>query len=123
MSDILKKVEILEQQAKQYGFYWPNYDAVMQQIRSEILEVEELLDQKESKRLEEEIGDLLHAVISLCFYCGYSTEITLERALNKFEKRFNLTRILAAEDGLQNLHGKDMNEMMKYWKMAKNIVG
>ena len=97
----------------------------MQQIHSECREIDELLPTKESnpERLQEEIGDLLHAAISLCVYCGYDTNITLEQALNKFEKRFHQTKYFAAKDGYSNLHGKNMEEMMKYWKMAKEAVG
>jgi uncharacterized protein YabN with tetrapyrrole methylase and pyrophosphatase domain len=123
MSDILKKVETVEEQAKNYGFYWPNADAVMQQIYSECQEVEELLDTNSHERLQEEIGDLLHAVLSLCTYCGYDTKITLEQALNKFEKRFNMTKTFAQRAGHQDMHGKNMNEMMKYWDMAKKSIG
>lgn len=123
MKGVIKKVEKLENEAKEYGFYWPNSDAVMQQIYSECQEVQELLDQGNSQRLQEEIGDLLHAVMSLCVYCGYDTEITLTQALNKFEKRFNMTKFFAESDGHSNLHGKTMDEMMKYWKMAKEAVG
>lgn len=123
MNNIIKKVEIVEHQAKEYGFYWPNADAVMQQILSECEEVEELLDKNESPELQEEIGDLLHAVISLCVYCGYDTKITLEQALNKFEKRFNMTKVFAQEAGYQNMHGQNMEKMMKYWDMAKRSIG
>lgn len=123
MNDIIKKVEIIEKQAKDYGFYWPNTDAVMQQILSECQEVEELLDKPKSERLQEEIGDLLHATISLCVFCGYDTKVTLEQALNKFEKRFNMTKVFSQKAGHHNMHGQSMNEMMKYWDMAKKSIG
>jgi uncharacterized protein YabN with tetrapyrrole methylase and pyrophosphatase domain len=121
MTDLLKKVESLEIQAKEYGFYWHNAEQVMQQIHSECKEIEELLDDrnKQSKELQEEIGDLLHAAISLCVYCGYDSKTTLEQALNKFEKRFIMTKYYAKQDGHNNLHGKTVKEMMKYWDMAK----
>lgn len=123
MNNIITKVEIVENEAKEYGFYWPNADAVMQQILSECKEVEELLDKTKPAELQEEIGDLLHAVISLCVYCGYDTKITLEQALNKFEKRFNMTKVFAQKAGYQNMHGQSMDKMMKYWDMAKRSVG
>ncbi|MCT4635037.1 MAG: nucleotide pyrophosphohydrolase [Rickettsiales bacterium] len=123
MNNIMKKVELVENQAKDYGFYWPNSDAVMQQILSECKEVEELLNKTNSTELQEEIGDLLHAVISLCIYCGYDTKTTLEQALNKFEKRFNMTKVFAQKAGYQNMHGQNMDKMMKYWDMAKRSVG
>jgi uncharacterized protein YabN with tetrapyrrole methylase and pyrophosphatase domain len=125
MSDIIKKTEELEKKSKEFGFYWLEYDSIMEQIHSEHQEIAELLAEEkiDQKRLQEEIGDLLHATISLCYYCGFSSEETLTKALNKFQKRFDKTKELAIEDGNQNLHDKTKVEMMKYWDMAKRIVG
>ena len=70
MGDAIKKIIQLEKQAKEYGFYWPDHESVMKQIYSECDEVNEVLaDSCSSKeRLEEEVGDLLHAVFSLCVF-------------------------------------------------------
>ena len=123
--NIIKKIVEVEKQAKDFGFYWPNTDVIMDQINSECEEIDELLKDKNSssKRLQEEIGDLLHAAFSLSFFCGHNPEATLEEALAKFEKRFIQTKNLAQEAGHQNLHGKDMDEMMEYWDQAKKQVG
>lgn len=54
----LKKID---QEAKDFGFYWESIEGVFQQIDSECQEV---LDEfKERKKLQEEIGDLFHAII------------------------------------------------------------
>lgn len=125
MNDIIKKTEELEKKSKEFGFYWLKADSIMQQIHSEHQEIAELLAEEkiDQERLQEEIGDLLHATISLCYYCGFSSEDTLGKALNKFQKRFDKTKELAIEDGNHDLHGKTEVEMMKYWNMAKVIVG
>ena len=123
--DIIKKIVKVENQAKNFGFYWPNTDVIMDQIHSECQEIDELLKDKNSspERLQEEIGDLLHAAFSLSVYCGHDPENTLEEALAKFEKRFIQTKNLAQEAGHKNLHGKNMKEMMAYWDKAKKQVG
>ncbi len=124
-NDLIKHLEIIENQAKDYGFYWPNHKEIMKQIRSECEEVEELLADNNSSpaRLQEEIGDLMHAIFSLCVYCGFDSKITLEQALAKFEKRFVMTKSFAEEAGHKNLHGQTMEQMMEYWKKAKEVVG
>ena len=123
--DLIKNLEISEKQAKDYGFYWPNSNEIMKQIRSECKEVEDLLDSQNPspKHLQEEIGDLMHAVFSLCVYCGFDSKITLEQTLAKFEKRFAGLKHFAEQAGHKDLHGQTMEQMMQYWQKAKEVVG
>ena len=59
--DLIKNLEISEKQAKDYGFYWPNSNEIMKQIRSECKEVEELLEVEEFLEVKEflEVEELL----------------------------------------------------------------
>lgn len=118
---IFKKLIEIETQAKEYGFYWPDTKSIIEQINSEILEIEELLQGRNHAKdhLQEEIGDLLHAVFSLCVYCNFDPQTTLDKSLKKFEKRFNKVKELAAKDGLKDLHNKSIEESMQYWSVAK----
>lgn len=119
--ETFKKLIKLETQAKEYGFYWPDTKSIIEQINSEIIEIEELLqDTKHStEHLNEEIGDLLHAVFSLCIYHNYDPQVTLEKSLAKFEKRFNKVKELALNDGFTDLKNNPIAESMKYWQQAK----
>ena len=121
MDNVIKKIVTSEMKAKEYGFYWRDYATVMDQVRSECDEVDELIIDPTSsrERLKEEMGDLLHAVFSLCIYCELDPELTLNNSLNKFEERYKLTKHFAKEDGHHNLHGKTTEEMMIYWNKAK----
>lgn len=74
-------------------------------------------------KLEEEIGDLLHAVFSLTVFCQLSPKITLEKTLTKFEKRLNAVKQLAKENGLTTLENHTFDELMLYWNKAKELVG
>jgi len=71
------------------------------------------------KKLQEEIGDLLHAVFSLCIFCQFEAEETLLNSINKFERRFNMIKSLAKENGLNTLHGHSFDELMILWHQAK----
>lgn len=79
-------------------------------------------DQNKSK-LQEEIGDLLHAAFSLCIFCGLDAEQTLKDSVTKFERRFLSVKQLAAKDNLHTLKGKNFKELMLYWDQAKKLVG
>lgn len=110
----------LEKEAINFGLQWENKIQIMKQIRSECLEIEEHLDtNNNSVALQDELGDLLHAVFSLCAYCNFDPELTLRKSLNKFENRLNSLKKIAKLHGLENLLGKSSDELMKYWQLAK----
>ncbi len=125
--DLLEKVVKLEQEADQFGFRWETTDQIMEQIRSECLEINEHLQHKPTPEnqleLQEEIGDLLHATFSLCVFCKLSPKETLEKTLVKFERRLNAVKQLAQEKGLTNLDGHSFEELMQIWRQAKQNVG
>lgn len=123
---ILEKLIQIEKEAETFGFKWENPHQIMAQIQSECVEVNEHLNAcqpENSNRLQEEIGDLLHAVFSLCIFCKFPLEETLTKSIDKFERRFNKVKSLAKENALQTLNGMPFDELMKFWDSAKKIVG
>lgn len=125
MNSLLEKVEHLEHEAAHFGFQWENTAQIMQQIQSECLEVEAHLLSDDSNRahLEEEIGDLLHAVFSLCVFCQFSPTTTLKKSLEKFERRLQSVKSIAKEQALDSVHGRSFSELMSLWDEAKKRVG
>ena len=122
--DLLEKAVVLENEASEFGFQWENTEQIMQQIHSECSEIQVHLDQKSCNRqeLQEEIGDLLHAVFSLSVFCKFTAQITLEKSVDKFERRFKLVQQLAVEKGLKTLDGQSFSELMKLWNKAKQMA-
>ncbi|EHL30986.1 TPA: nucleotide pyrophosphohydrolase [Legionella pneumophila] len=117
---IFDDVDNLEKEAVLFGLQWETKAQIMAQIRNECLEIEEHLEAKDKRdALQDEIGDLMHAVFSLCTYCNFDTELTLRKSLNKFEYRLNAMKVIAKEQGLDNLQGKSFDELMRYWDLAK----
>lgn len=121
---ILDKLITLEEDASNFGFRWDNTDQLIDQIKSECDEINVHLQHREQSKdgeLQEEIGDLLHAVFSLCVFCQFDPQDTLEKSVNKFERRFNTVKKLAYEQGLVNLKGKSFQELMVFWDEAKKL--
>jgi ATP diphosphatase len=89
--ELLDKISALEEEASQFGFKWQSAEQIMSQIHSECDEIKEHLDHDATKAnqiaLQEEIGDLLHAVFSLCLFCKLSPRVTLGQSLTKFESK------------------------------------
>lgn len=120
--DILKKIVGLEEEAANFGFKWETTKQIMAQIQSETSEIDIHLKDGDQKKLQEEIGDLMHAVFSLCVFCQFSPEETLANSVNKFERRFKMIQQLAAEKGLHTLNGQSFNELMTLWDKAKQLT-
>ena len=119
--DLLEKVVSLENDADAFGFRWEK----TAQIESECFEIQEHLHCGPAANpieLQEEIGDLLHAVFSLCVFCKLSPRETLKKTLGKFEARLNAVKELAAEQGLMDLNGHSFDELMALWDKAKQMV-
>ncbi|HAU1796536.1 TPA: nucleotide pyrophosphohydrolase [Legionella pneumophila] len=117
---IFEEIEQLEQEAAAFGLQWETKEQIMTQIRNECLEIEEHLHFPEQRdALQDEIGDLLHAVFSLCVFSNFSPELTLRKSLDKFEHRLNAMKDIAKEQGLSHLREKSFDELMQYWQQAK----
>ena len=120
--DTLKKLAVLDKEAADFGFKWDTTDQIVAQIQSEIAEIDVHLKDGDQKKLQEEVGDLLHAVFSLCLFCQFSPEETLEKSINKFERRFRMIQRLAIEKGLHTLNGLSFKELMAFWDQAKQLT-
>jgi len=125
--DVLKKVLRLEKEADEFGFRWENTRQIMEQISSECAEIDEHLSDTLTgdarALLQEEIGDLLHAVFSLCVFCDFNPQETLEKTVDKFERRLGAVKDLAGQRGLDTLNGHSFDELMTIWRQAKGLVG
>lgn len=119
---ILEKLTSLEKESEEFGFYWPNVEMIFNQIRSEIAEVEDVIKQNEGQdRLQEEVGDLLHAAFSLCIYLGLDAEETLVKTTEKYGKRFDALKKVAREKGLIDLNHQSIEANQKLWNDAKKL--
>lgn len=128
MLQLFEKAMRLEKEATEFGFCWENTQQIMAQIVSECKEIQEHLkpDSKQaayaSPLLREEIGDLFHAVISLCAFCQIDPTTTLHLAITKFEKRLRMVQKFAHQEGLSHLQGYPFEVLMQYWNMAKEAT-
>jgi uncharacterized protein YabN with tetrapyrrole methylase and pyrophosphatase domain len=68
--------------------------------------------------LEEELGDLLFAVVNLCRKAGVHASIALDKANAKFERRFEEVERLAKERGIDVAHA-GLEKLDKLWDEAK----
>jgi MazG family protein len=91
----------LQDRAAGVGFDWPDVAGPMQKVEEEFREVsDELAAGADRDRLEDEIGDLLFAVVNLSRKAGVHPALALDRANAKFARRFAQVEQRARERGL-----------------------
>lgn len=119
---LLEKIVALENEAADFGFQWENTTQIMEQIESECLEIKEHLDDESATLLlQEEIGDLMHAVLSLCVFCKLDPLETLQKTTDKFERRLTAVKEISRDQGLETLKGLSFERLMEIWKEAKKV--
>ena len=124
--NILEKLTHLEKDSEKFGFKWENTHQIMAQIKSECDEIDEHLTdatEENKTKLQEEIGDLMHAVFSLCIFCDLDAKETLTKSVDKFDRRLSSVKTIAKENGITTLNGYAFDELMKFWNQAKKRVG
>jgi uncharacterized protein YabN with tetrapyrrole methylase and pyrophosphatase domain len=118
--DLIKRVELQEIDANNFGFSWETIHQLINQIRSECDEVLEAYEKKDQSHLQEEIGDLMQASICLAVFCGLDAHETLLKSSQKFQKRLDTVMSLAKKDGHSTLHNQPFDVLMGYWNQAKS---
>lgn len=116
---ILNKLAQLEVDAADFGFKWETPEQIKQQILSELDEIDVHLQDHDRHKLQEELGDLLHAVFSLTVFCQFDPEETLTNSVNKFERRFERVKAITRKRGMEDLNGKSFSQLMDIWNEAK----
>lgn len=116
---ILKAHKITEKAAR-VGFDWDSYEQVLDKIKEEMVELEETLLEGNELRIEEELGDLLFAVVNLGRFLSLDPENALRKTVARFTSRFNyIEESLAVQGTTPQL--STLDEMEKLWVKAKEI--
>ena len=84
----------LQKRAARVGFDWPDADGSRAKVHEEIEEVAAA----PSDEIEEEVGDLLFAVVNWARHLGVDPEAALRSGNAKFERRFRAMEELAGAD-------------------------
>ncbi len=116
----------LQERAAGVGFDWPDATGPMEKVKEEIAELlrETLKDsltvagKGKRERLEDEVGDLLFAVVNLARKLAIDPRAALERANEKFTRRFEAVEQLAAERGV-DVGRASLEELDRLWNEVK----
>jgi tetrapyrrole methylase family protein/MazG family protein len=99
-------------------FDFPDTDSVMQKVYEELDELKGAMLEGNAEHIEEEMGDLLLTVTSLCRKVGVESEIALSKATNKFIDRFEKIENAVLSEGLQ-MSDLSLAELDAIWDKNK----
>lgn len=107
--------EKLQRRAAKLGFDWREASEPAARVREEL---DELADAADRASREEELGDLLGAVVGLARHLDLDAEQALRRAAAKFRRRFEAVHA-AAEQDPGAAEGLDRGAWLALWDQVK----
>ena len=108
----------LQERAAGVGFDWPDAKGPLQKVKEELAELEGETGSGKRERLEDEVGDLLFAIVNLARKLAIDPRAALERANDKFQRRFEAVERLAEARGLE-LGRASLEELDRMWDEVK----
>jgi XTP/dITP diphosphohydrolase len=114
------KASRIQEKVKGIGFEWDNKEDVWDKVKEELQEFYEE-QQKNSKEMEEEFGDVLFSLINYARFVNINPENALAKTNTKFINRFKLMEELILKDQ-KSIENLNLSEMDIYWDQAKNIL-
>jgi MazG family protein len=115
----LKRAQKAQSKAARVNFDWADLRDVVAKVEEEVREMKEAIASRDRARMEDEIGDVLFAVVNLARKCKIDAESALQGGTDKFVTRFN-----QLEDELRRrskrLGDVGLSEMDEIWNRIKN---
>ena len=108
----LKRAAKLQRRAARTGFDWPDASGPRAKVSEELAELDA---EREQLRQQEELGDMLFAVVNLARHLNIEPETALRDANAKFEKRFR------AIETAPNFATMSLDEKERLWTAAKVV--
>ncbi len=108
----------LTRKAAKVGFDWENREQVREKIEEEFAELEKAVSENDAEKVQEEIGDVLFAVLNLARKLEVEPETALKQTNRKFRRRFAYIEKELKARG-KTLEDAGLEEMDALWNKAK----
>jgi len=114
----LMRAQKAQSKAARVNFDWTEVRDVVAKVEEELGEMKEAIASQGRERTEDEIGDVLFAVVNLARKCSIDAESALQSATGKFVNRFNRLEDELRRRG-KRLGDVDLPEMDEIWNEIK----
>ena len=118
----LMRAQKAQSKAARVNFDWTELRGVMAKVEEELHETKGAIQSQQREMIEDEIGDLLFAVVNLARKCKVDAESALQSATDKFVARFNRLEdeLKARGKRLGDVDLADMDKIWNHIKMTKH---
>jgi MazG family protein len=112
------KANRIQEKVRGVGFDWEKREQIWDKVMEEISELKEEILNRDTEKIESELGDVLFSLINASRLYGIDPEAALEKTNRKFIKRFNYLENETMKKGI-SLHDMSLDEMNVIWEQAK----
>lgn len=114
----LTQAQRLGEAAARMGFDWPHLTGALAKVEEEWQEFRQALETPPNPAWEEELGDLLFALVNVARFLNIDSEGALRRTIYKFIKRFHVVERTLAKQG-KTPETATLEEMEAIWQASK----
>jgi MazG family protein len=114
----LMRAQKAQSKVARVNFDWTDVGDVIAKVEEEIQELKQAIQAQDRKSIEDEVGDLLFAVVNLARKCKLDAESALQAATAKFVARFNRLENKLNARG-KKLGDVDLLELDAIWNQIK----
>ncbi len=112
------KANRIQEKVRGVGFDWEKREQIWDKVLEEIKELKEEVQNRDTAKIESELGDVMFSIINASRLYGVDPEAALEKTNRKFIKRFNYLEKETITKG-KSLHDMSLDEMNVIWEKAK----
>lgn len=119
----LNRAQRIGEKVQRVGFDWPDARGSREKVKEELAELDEAIASGDQTAIEEEMGDVLFALVNLSRHVKVDAEGSLRATIDKFTRRFD-----HVEARVKEKHGGWAGEPMalevldSYWEEAKAMA-
>ena len=117
----LMRAQKTQSKVARVNFDWSEPGEVIAKVEEELSETKQAIASQDGEAMENEIGDLLFAVVNLARKCKLDAESALQTATDKFVARFNRLEDALRAQG-KRLGDVDLAELDAIWKQIKEMT-
>ncbi|HXL04357.1 MAG TPA: nucleoside triphosphate pyrophosphohydrolase [Bacillota bacterium] len=121
MPALMRAVKV-QAKASRVGFDWPDIEGALSKVNEELAELKEARLAKDVNAIEEEVGDVLFAMVNVARFLKVDPEIALGKAVDKFIARFQYIEN-KVERSNRHLEEMTLEEMDMLWEESKKTEG
>jgi tetrapyrrole methylase family protein/MazG family protein len=116
----LFRAEKMQRRVARVGFDWTDMRPVLDKVIEEFNEFKEAVLSGNQAHAEEELGDIMFALVNVARHSNICAEDALRLTTKKFAKRFRYIEDHYASTG-KDIHSATLEEMDKLWEESKRL--